>query len=160
MLAGRISVINFAVVHTSTFSITNAILDLVSSDPSLHYLDQLREEAAAVLAENDGIWTKKGLSKMYRIDSALRESLRISAFLADGMVRKVVAKDGVTTPEGLHIPFGAYVAVSSIGIHNDEKYYTNPATYDAFRFVKQRECLDAAEQRGDNDYLKKPISQW
>lgn len=155
LLAGRLNVVNFAAIHTSTISITNTILELVSSDPSLHYLDEMREEAAAVLAENDGIWTKKGLAKMYKIDSAIREALRISSFISDGMVRKVVAKDGVTTPDGLHIPCGAHVAVSAVGIHNDEKYYTKPATYDAFRYVRQRESIDRAEQGADNDYLKK-----
>ena len=155
MLAGRISAVNFAAIHTSTISITNALFDLVSSDPSLHYLEQLREEATSVLAEDDGIWTKIGLSKMYKIDSALRESLRLRSFVSVGMVRKVVAKDGVTTPEGMHIPFGAHVGVAAMGIHNEESIYTSPGVYDAVRFVNQKDNIDAAEQRRDNDYLKK-----
>lgn len=155
MIAGRLAVINFAAIHTSTMSITNTIFDLVASDPSLHYLDQMREEAAAVLAENNGIWTRKGLAKMYKIDSAVRESLRTNSFISNGIVRKVVAKDGVTTPDGLHIRCGAYVGVSAVGIHNDEQYYPNSATYDAFRYIRQRESIGTSEPGGDDDYLKK-----
>jgi cytochrome P450 len=155
MLVGRLLAMNFAAIHTSTFSITNAIFDLVSSDPALNYLEQLREEAASVLAEDAGIWTKQGMFRMHKIDSALRESLRLRSFLSVGMVRKVVARNGITTPEGLHIPFGANIAVSAYGTHNDENNYIDPAVYDALRFVKQRDLIDAAEERADNDYIKK-----
>ena len=119
----------------------------MSSDPSLRYLEQLREEAASILAEEHGTWTKKGLSKMYKIDSALRESLRLHTSFTVGMVRKVVAEDGITTPEGLHIPFGAHVAVSVLGIHNDENHYTNPATYDPLRFVRERDGIEVPLQK-------------
>jgi cytochrome P450 len=155
MLAGRLLAINFAAIHTSTFSIANAIFDLVSSDPSLNYLEQLRQEAESVLAEDDGIWTKRGLSRMYKIDSALRESLRLRSFLSIGMVRKVVAKDGITTPEGVYLPHGAKVAIPAYGVHNDVNNYTNPAIYDALRYTKQKDLIDAAEERRDDDYIKK-----
>ncbi len=42
IIAERILAVNFAAIHTSTFSVTNAVFDLVSSDPSLRYIDQLR----------------------------------------------------------------------------------------------------------------------
>ncbi len=155
MLVGRLLAINFAAIHTSTFSITNAIFDLVSSNPSLRYLQQLREEAASVLEEDDGVWTKRGLSKMYKIDSALRESLRLRSFLSVGMTRRVIAKDGVTTPEGVYLPFGASIAVPAYGIHNDENNYPNPAVYDALRYVQQKDLIDAAEERRDDDYIRK-----
>lgn len=155
MLVGRLLAVNFAAIHTSTFSITNVIFDLASSDPSLKYLEQLREEAASILAAENGIWTKKGLSKMHRIDSALRESLRLRSFLSVGMVRKVVAKSGVTTPDGLHLPHGVDIAVPAYGVHNDEKKYTNPAVYDALRFAKQKDFIDAAEHSRDDDYITK-----
>lgn len=154
-LALRLLALNFAAIHTSTITITNAIFDLASSDPSLQYLEQLREEAAYVLAEDNGMWSKRGLSRMHKIDSALRESLRLSGFVAIGLTRKVVAKNGVTTPEGVHLPFGAKVAVCAYGIHNDEKNYESPEVYDALRFVKQRQLVDEAAAPGVENYIKK-----
>lgn len=155
MLVGRLLAVNFAAIHTSTFAITNVIFDLASSDPSLNYLEQLREEAASILAEDNGIWTKKGLSKMHKIDSALRESLRLGSFLSVGMVRKVVAKSGITTPDGLHLPYGVDIAVPALSVHNDEQKYTNPSVYDALRFVKQKDLIDSAEDSRDDDYIRK-----
>jgi Cytochrome P450 len=155
MIAGRLLAINFAAIHTSTFSITNAIFDLASSKPSEHYFEQLREEAAVVLAEDNGIWTKRGLSKMHKIDSALRESLRLRSFLSLGMVRKIVAKGGVTTPEGTHLRRGISIAIPTYGIHNDENNYSNPAKYDALRYARQMDLIDAADEQRDDNHLRK-----
>ena len=154
ILVGRILAVNFAAIHTSTITITNAIFDLVAAAPSLRYLEELREEAASVLADDEGVWTKRGLSKMYKIDSALRESLRLRSFLSVGMVRRVVAKAGVTTPEGLHLSYGVFVGLSAYGSHNDANNYTNPGVYDALRYFNQKALIDAAEG-GEGDYLKK-----
>lgn len=144
MIGARILGMNFAAIHTSTFSVTEVIFDLASSDPSAHYLEQLREEAASILAEDDGIWTKRGLGKMHKIDSALRESFRLRSGILAGMPRKVVAKDGVTTPEGVHLPCGVTISLPVRPAHRDEKIYPNPLVYDPFRFVKERDEIDAA----------------
>jgi cytochrome P450 len=154
MLVGRLLAMNFAAIHTSTITITNAIFDLVSAAPSLRYLEEFQKEAALVLAEDEGVWTKRGLSKMYKIDSALRESLRLHTIVTVGLVRKVVAKAGVTTPEGLHLPYGALVGIPVYGIHNDANNYTNPEVYDALRYFNQRALIDAAEGEV-GAYLKK-----
>lgn len=155
MLTNRLLAVSFAAIHTSTLAVVNAIFDLAASDPSLNYIEQIREEAASVLAEDNGIWTKRALSKMYKMDSALRESLRLRSFLSVGVVRKVVVKDGITTPEGVFLPRGASVAVSAYGIHNDESNYTNPAVYDALRYVTHRELVDAAEEGRNDAYIRK-----
>jgi cytochrome P450 len=154
ILAGRLLVMNFAAIHTSTFAITNLIFDLVSAAPSLHYLEELREEAASIFAEDKGVWTKRGLSKMYKIDSALRESLRLRSFASVGMVRRVVAEAGVDTPEGIHLPYGALVGLPSYGIHIDANNYADPDVYNAMRYVNQKALIDTSGG-GEGIYLKK-----
>jgi cytochrome P450 len=148
IIAGRMLALNFAAIHTSTFTITNIIFDLVSSDPSLDYVGQLREEAATVLAEEGGIWTKRGLSKMHKIDSAIRESLRIRSFLSAGLVRKVVAPNGVTTPDGIHCPKGSNVGIVAMGVHNDNAIYPEAAQFQPFRYVDAREAIAANVETG------------
>ena len=158
ILVGRILALNFAAIHTSTFTITNVIFDILSSDPSLNYVGQLREEAASVLAEESGVWTKRALSKMYKIDSAIRESLRVSSFLSVGLVRKVTAKGGITTPDGIHCPRGSNVAVAVYGIHNDDAYFPDAATFDPFRSVHKRDAIvaDTLEGKlGTDDMIKR-----
>jgi cytochrome P450 len=148
IIAGRMLALNFAAIHTSTFSITNIIFDLVSSDPSLDYIGQLREEAATVLAEDGGIWTKRGLSKMRKIDSAIRESLRVRSFLSAGLVRKVVAPNGITTPDGVHCPRGSSVGIAAIGVHNDNAIYPEAAQFQPFRYLDAREAITANTETG------------
>jgi cytochrome P450 len=160
ILVGRIILMNFVAIHTSTFTIVNTIFDLVSSDHSLRYLEQLREEAASVLAEDHGAWTKNGVSKMYKIDSAIRESLRLRSFFSVETVRRVVVKGGITTPDGLYLPYGSDVTIPTYGIHHDANNYTDPAKFDAFRFVKQRDMIGAAAAEecggeGDSSHIKK-----
>ena len=148
-IAGRVMLLNFAAIFSSTSTITHAIFDLASSDPSLRYVEQLREEAASVLAEDNGVWTKHGLSKMHKTDSALRETLRVASFLTTGLVRKVVAKGGVTTPNGVHCPYGSSVCVSTSALHIDEENYSNALKYDMLRHVKQKEAVDAVDANGN-----------
>jgi cytochrome P450 len=148
IIAGRMLALNFASIHTTTFGITNIIFDLVSSDPSLGYISQLREEAAATLAEDGGIWTKRGLSKMHKIDSTIRESLRIRSFLSAGLVRKVVAPNGITTPDGVYCPNGSSVGIGAMGVHNDNAIYPEAAQFQPFRYVDAREAITANIETG------------
>ncbi|KIX01016.1 uncharacterized protein Z518_10082 [Rhinocladiella mackenziei CBS 650.93] len=139
IIAERLLAVNFAAIHTSTFSITNAIFDLLATDPSEKYLDQLRDEATAVLANDDGVWTKQGLAKMYKADSTLRESSRLGSFLGVGLMRTVVSPTGVTAPNGTFCPYRSNISVPTNGVHNDPDRYPDAATYKPFRFSDQRE---------------------
>ena len=66
--------------HSIGFTTTNTILDLYSAAPSAGFVEALREESQRVLAESDGVWSHSSVSKLYRTDSAIKESMRVSAF--------------------------------------------------------------------------------
>ncbi|KEF52637.1 uncharacterized protein A1O9_11480 [Exophiala aquamarina CBS 119918] len=138
IIAERLLALNFAAIHTSTFSMTNVIFDLLAATSSQDYLYQLRHEANTARESNNGVWTKKGLSKMYKMDSALRESTRLGSFLGKGLVRKVMVPHGLTTPNGTHCPYGSMIAVPSNGVHNDPEYYPDAAVFRPFRFSSER----------------------
>jgi len=135
-LSGRIMLLNFAAIHTSSFSITHALLDLVSSKQE--YIDELREEIESVLAEHGGEWNKRALAKMEKLDSVLRESARLNSFVTIGIPRRVVAKDGVTTPSGVKLPYNTTVAVPSYTVLHDEETYPDAHEFKPFRFSEQR----------------------
>lgn len=151
IISGRLLAVNFAAIHTSTFTITNAVFDLVASDPSLEYIDQLRDEAASVLANDDGVWTKSGLAKMYKTDSTLRESSRLGSFQGTGLVRKVISPAGITAPNGTFCPYGTNISVPTNSIHEDPALYADPATFQPFRFSSQRVPLDQAPTEKDKE---------
>ncbi|KAL6240828.1 hypothetical protein RBB50_012243 [Rhinocladiella similis] len=150
IIAERTLAVNFAAIHTSTFSITNIIFDLVSSDPSMQYLDILRNEAASVLAEENGTWTKKGLAKMVKLDSALRESSRLGSFVG-ALSRLCVSPNGATAPDGTFLPYGSTISVPTTPVQNDPILYSNASTFDPFRFSSRREASSAGESRNEDN---------
>ncbi|KAK3360469.1 cytochrome P450 [Lasiosphaeria hispida] len=135
-LAGRILLLNFAAIHTSSFSITNAILDLATSRQE--YIDELRAEIEGVLAEFGGEWNKRALAKMQKLDSVLRESARLNSFVTIGLSRRVVAQEGLTTPSGVKIPCGATVTVPSYSVLQDDDIYPGASEFQPFRFSDER----------------------
>ncbi|RFU31892.1 hypothetical protein B7463_g4405, partial [Scytalidium lignicola] len=138
-LCQRLMIINFAAIHTTTFGGTNGILDVYSADPTFSAAEGIREEVERVLAEENGVWSKKALQKLVRTDSAVRESLRVSTFMTHGVDRLVLPKDGITLESGMHIPQGATVGTMVWPVHHDEAYYPRASTYDPFRFSRDRE---------------------
>ncbi|KAK5454296.1 hypothetical protein LTS15_006296 [Exophiala xenobiotica] len=162
IIAERTLAVNFAAIHTSTMSITNAVFDLVASDPSLRYLEILRNEAASVVASDNGIWTKQGIARMLKIDSALRESSRMGSFVG-ALARVVVSPNGTTAPNGTFCPYGSMISVPTTPVQNDPTLYPSPGTYQPFRFSSQREAhhlegndsQDEGKVTNTEEYIKK-----
>ncbi|EMC95609.1 hypothetical protein BAUCODRAFT_109037 [Baudoinia panamericana UAMH 10762] len=144
MIARFLLPLNFAAIHTTVFTITNVFFDLLGSDPKDGFLEGLREEAENVWAESKGNWSKQSLAKLYRADSAIRESMRVSNFMTHGLLRKVIGKDGITDPEeGFKVPYGGYVATDVHSVQHDPDIYPDPERYDAFRFSRPIEEFEA-----------------
>lgn len=139
-IALRILPINFASNHTTTLTAYEALVNILHAGPEV--LHQLREEAYRTLQEEGG-YTRNGLSRMHRIDSAIRESQRLSPFALTLVHRKVVAKEGVTTPKGLHIPYGTMISCPWTPIASDMDIFDKPHEFDAFRFSRPREEYEA-----------------
>ena len=144
MLAYRIMMVNFTAIHTTTFTVTNLLFDLLGSPRASEFYAGLREEAERLLRDHNGVWTKAAVAKAIRLDSAIRETMRLSSFLGRGLERKVVSK-GLTLEDGCHLPRGAKVGVSVYSIHHDEGLYARAHEYDAFRFSRLREDATASE---------------
>ena len=150
-LAGRVLLVNFTSIHTSSFAITHAILDLASSKQE--YIEELRDEIASVLAlpEHGGQWSKRALAAMPKLDSVLRESQRLNSFVTTATNRMVVAPKGITTPSGTHIPKGTMVCTPSFPVFHDPELYPEPYTFKPFRFAEQR----AASAESGGSYVQR-----
>ena len=157
MISRRLMPIDFAAIHTTTLTITNVLFDLIASDPSKHFLEGIREEVERVLAEEGGHWTKAGLGRCHRADSAIRESMRISNFITLSVMRKVLPAEGVENKtEGWRAPVGAYIGLDVYSVHHDPEIYHSPETYDAFRFSRVRE--EEEDKSPDKDDSEKHSS--
>jgi len=135
-LAGRLLILNLAAIHNSSFTITHAILDLIGSKQE--YIDELRREISTVLAAHGGQWNKKALTQMEKLDSALCESLRLNSFMILGLGRIVAAKDGITTPSGVHLPRGTSISVPTYTVLHDNDIFPDAWEYKPFRFAELR----------------------
>ncbi|KAK3402657.1 cytochrome P450 [Sordaria brevicollis] len=135
ILTNRILVISFAAMHTTSFAITHVLLDLAASKQE--YIDALRSEVESVLAEHGGKWNRRALSQMVKLDSTLRESQRLNMVACIGIGRKVVVKEGVITPSGVKLPYGANVFVPAYTVMHDEELYNDAESFKPFRFAEE-----------------------
>ena len=88
-LTHRLAFMNDISMHSTSYTVQNLLLDLASSNPSLGYIEALREEAARVFNEAGGSWTRQSVQKLKLIDSTIRESMRMTPFNCVGLPRTV-----------------------------------------------------------------------
>lgn len=79
LLALRVVILNMVAIHTTSITITNSILDLYSSPHTEEFVEGLQEEVERVLARNGGEFTKVAVNDLLRVDSAIKESMRVSS---------------------------------------------------------------------------------
>lgn len=152
VISFRIIDVNFAAIHTSSFTSTNALLDICSCPPGSDgttVLSLLREEVMRVYTEEQSWWTKSGLERLVRLDSAIRESMRHTGIFYRGTMRKVVDPNGYQATPEIHIPPGVNVGTSAYSIHHDEAFYHDPHQYNPFRFSEPREAAAAEAAKAD-----------
>jgi cytochrome P450 len=146
MMTQRLTVLNFAATHSTVLTITNILFDIASSPSSAVIQQTLREEISDVMSKNPGKeWTKASLAQMLRLDSAVRESLRLWGFSARGVSKQVVARQGINLPSGVHLPYGCKVGITNWAIHHDESFYQNALQYHPFRFSDPQNATEIDE---------------
>jgi cytochrome P450 len=152
-IAQRIMPINFASIHTTSMTAYDTLINILGAGPTV--IESLREEAYRILQE-EGSWTKQGLSRMYRIDSVIRESQRATPIALTAVQRKVVAKEGINMPEGVHVLHGTLLSSPWTALAGDDEIYDKAKEFDAFRFSRPRERYEAmsAAEKANVDALK------
>ncbi|EJD07461.1 cytochrome P450 [Fomitiporia mediterranea MF3/22] len=131
-LTMRILHINFAAIHSSSSSFTHALFHL-AAEPQ--YIPPLREEIEQVIKEEG--WSKVAMTKLWKLDSFMKESQRINGLMLTGLTRKIMSD--FTLSHGTFLPAGTFVAANLTGVHHDDSYYPDADKFDGFRFAKLRE---------------------
>lgn len=145
--------LTFAAIHTTTMTATNAMYCLAVM-PEL--VPELRDEVRTVLKEY-GDFTSAALQKMKKLDSFLREvmrvyplgwgmlNFRISIFLTrttltpsiGSFVRKV--HKPIILSNGQVIPAGCTIEVAAYNSMHDPDFISDPMEFDALRWYRQRQ---------------------
>lgn len=123
--------INFASIHTTTIAFTFVLFELATRP---EYVQPLRDEIEAVI--NDEGWSKDSVRKLRKLDSFIKECLRVSNFHIVTMARK--ARKDFTFSDGTTVPAGSMVVVPFNPVHTDGDNYVNPDKFDGFRFERMR----------------------
>ncbi|KAJ7913150.1 cytochrome P450, partial [Mycena leptocephala] len=144
-LIQRILMINFAAIHTTANSFTQALYHLAAAP---EYVAPLREEIEAALLK-DG-WSKAAMGKCVKLDSFLRESQRFNGVSAINMNRMVMNPAGFTFSDGTHLPRGSFIAAATYATHHDDAHYADAELFDGFRFARMR----AGAEEGGADSAK------
>lgn len=158
VLAARLAIVNFAANHSSTITATQAIFDIFSFDSAQSYVDLLRKEAIRALADEGGKWTKAAVGKLLCIDSAIRESQRMSSFDMHVGGRIVATPDGIQLPNGTVLPRGSKIATPSHSIHFEASIYPNPKEYDPLRFSRPSTDKTSRNESANDSSKGKPLS--
>lgn len=123
--------LTFAAIHTTTMTTTNVFYTLAAFP---EYVPELRDEIRTVLAEH-GTFTSAALQQMKKLDSFLREVMRVTPLSYISFHRKTlqpfVLSTGELIPAGVTIQIAAEPAMSD-GIER-------PEDFDPWRSYRLRE---------------------
>ncbi|PKS08122.1 hypothetical protein jhhlp_005397 [Lomentospora prolificans] len=143
--------LSFAAIHTTCLTATNAFYSLAAIP---EFVEELREEIHSVLADNDGIPTAVSLQHMKKLDSFLKEVLRVYPATMASFQRKVLKP--LKLSNGQVIPAGVTIEVPAVAINSDDEVFPDAENFDPLRFYRLREI--AKEQSVAESALNQFVS--
>ncbi|KAI4941240.1 hypothetical protein J4E91_010930 [Alternaria rosae] len=123
----------FVAVHTTSMAATNTLYSLAVTP---EYVGPLREEIRAVMAEHNGELSTQAVHKLVKMDSYLKEVMRLNPPNITSFNRKVLKS--FTLSNGQHIPKGVNIAVPSSAVYLDPEIHPDGDTFNGFRHYNQR----------------------
>ncbi|KAI8630064.1 putative cytochrome P450 [Xylariaceae sp. FL1651] len=134
MMAHRLTGVSFGAAHTTSNTITNALMDLANDFE--RWAPPLREEIESILGRNSAAVTNADLSKMWKLDSFLKESQRFHPPSKLSVNRKMM-KDH-TLSSGDVLPKNAHISFAGVPMSLAEPTFEKPEEFDGFRFERLR----------------------
>ena len=124
---------------------TSSILtDILCHSEAESLIAELRAEADAVmprLASNP-----RAVREMNKLDSVIRESMRLNPLMGRGLQREVVQPGGISTPGGQFLPQGTHICAPLSSRARDAEVWERPDEFVPLRFYKSPEDLKANEE--------------
>ncbi|RDI78034.1 hypothetical protein Vi05172_g12015 [Venturia inaequalis] len=134
-----------AAIHSTSLTGVLLMRD-IASQPGL--VRALRDEMEDVLARHNGVFTINALYQMKLLDSVMKESQRMH-MLGPSMYRNK-ALVGLTLSDGTYIPPNVRIVSATLAASMDPSIWTNPETFDPYRFVNLRK---ASEEAGRHQFV-------
>lgn len=131
-------ILSFAAIHTTTMTALNVFYNLAAYPNTV---PEIREEVKTVLAEHDNQFTSHAMQSMKKLDSFLKETLRVHPPSFASFNRKVLKP--IHLSNGTVIPAGVTLEVPAYGISRDPATFPNPDDFDGLRFYRMREANES-----------------
>ncbi|KAF2868516.1 cytochrome P450 [Massariosphaeria phaeospora] len=155
----RLLILNLVSIYTTTYAFAYCILDLYGSPSRDDFISGLRSECQHISSRHDGLKTKEAIDKLFRIDSTVRESMRISAFGTISLPRIVAPGTELDLGKGIKVPSGVRMGIPCQAIHLDASRHENPLEFDAFRFSRSFEGPQKKHQQATEQKLSVTIDE-
>ncbi|GJJ06037.1 hypothetical protein Clacol_000224 [Clathrus columnatus] len=126
----RLLFVSFASIHSTSMTFTHAIYNLVVCP---EYKLPLREEIKSII-EKEG-WSRESINKMAKLDSFLKESLRLNKTHTASLHRKIRAFEFVFS-DGTRVPRGTAISAVELPVHPDPSIAKQ---FNGFRYVNEKE---------------------
>ena len=145
LVAERLLILQLVSTYTVALTLAPLIVNIYSHPRSAEFVAGLREECERVSAAHGGsLSSREAIDQLYRVDSAVRESMRVSPFAVINPLR-LVGKGGLTYSKEGVIPAGTTIGLPIQEVQHDPENYENPLEFDPFRFSRPFEGLSPAD---------------
>lgn len=161
-ITGKVMLFHLFAEHTTAKTSAIVIFDILTYTNASDLLEQLRAEAKEFLPQVhiDPYCTRK----MVKLDSAIRESMRLNPMSAHALTREVIPAEGITTPDGLHLPQRCRVAVDVSNMQREVGIDGDGSCFEPFRYYNAAKRDPSAKQRGSThiseEFLPFSLGKW
>lgn len=145
-IANRLIALMTPLIFAVCYVFSHAVLDVYGNSNREEFIRGLYAECKDVSGKHAGLATTEAVESLYRIDSTIRESMRISDVAVTNLFRDVSAGE-VDLGHDITVTKGVRMAIPTQNIHLDAANYEDPRRFDAFRFSKAFEGLDESSLR-------------
>ncbi|THH03611.1 hypothetical protein EW146_g10382 [Bondarzewia mesenterica] len=125
-IVSRLLFLNFAGILSTGLTLLRTIYDLVRH---AEYLPALREEIEQAILTHG--FTADAFDDMFKLDSFIRESVRLSPLTPHAMLRQV--RRDYTFSNGFSVPAGTRIALNQPALNRSETIWSDPLRFDGFR---------------------------
>ncbi|GAP91477.2 putative cytochrome P450 [Rosellinia necatrix] len=151
-IALRLASLVIPLIFAICYMFAHCVFDIHGSPCRVEVLAGLEEECRRVSAQHPSLNTSVSVDALVRVDSTLRESMRISDVSVTNIFRDVTAGE-VEVVGGLRVGPGVRMVFPTQDIHLDPDNYEDPRRFDAFRFSRPFEDSNDHKKEGRQDFI-------
>ncbi|KAH9904511.1 cytochrome P450 [Xylariomycetidae sp. FL2044] len=141
----NIFIVMFASLHGTSFIALQSLFSLLGTPDALAEIRGEIEEVSKKELKGQPVWTRHALGELRRLDSLMKETLRLKPFQEATVQR--FSLTSYTFKDGLRIPAGTVVSFPNLRYNTDPSSASTPdaGTFDHQRWLRRRAGFDTSK---------------